>query len=484
MARTRSVLAGAVLASLFLSAHLVEAGPQPGAALERKPSAEPTEAMLPPVDPEWRGRGWRSVVPHAYVLRSVAPARERPDDAAPAAFWLKGGVRVPVVEQGRAWWKVSWTNGRTGWMRIADLEPHAACVLIDARTGRVQRRFATKGQWGAVADGNHLWTLANTGLTRISLDPRPAFWSFPVRMDRDGMLPYESIWAPDRASFLMPVLESEIQKVAYATAATGEVELAEGAPAGQLLRVDAASRVLIDDYTGKSAATVIWDSKQRRELGRLPARFLAAGKEGRFFVSTGVSVQAYEADLTPGPRVSVRTPPEAASLSPDARHLALSYLTKKADGTDSFRIEIRSAETQARRVSLGARGASPYVITVLGGKAGWLVVCSGDTDRPVVTQFTPSGRKVRSWSFAHLSTAGPDDKTLYAARDRDILVLNADTGGARTIPFSWRRPLPSRYLPKPNDPSIRTRLSLSNITLTPDGGTLVATEWLNGDPEG
>ena len=44
--------------------------------------------------------------------------------------------------------------------------------------------------------------------------------------------------------------------------------------------------------------------------------------------------------------------------------------------------------------------------------------------------------------------------------------------------------LPAAYLPKPSDPSVKTHLDLSSLTITPDGRTLVLTEWLNGDPGG
>ena len=54
----------------------------------------------------------------------------------------------------------------------------------------------------------------------------------------------------------------------------------------------------------------------------------------------------------------------------------------------------------------------------------------------------------------------------------------------RGFRYSWRRPLPARYLPKPADPETPTHLEVSALTLTPDGRTLVLTEWLDGDPHG
>src|SRR5438067_1545079 len=90
-----------------------------GAPLHSKPAAplastpshaspELTAAQLPPIDPTWRQNGWHAVVPHGYVLRRLAPARARPEANAPAAFWVQGGTRVPILEQRRDWWRVGW----------------------------------------------------------------------------------------------------------------------------------------------------------------------------------------------------------------------------------------------------------------------------------------------------------------------------------------------------------------------------------------
>jgi hypothetical protein len=69
------------------------------------------------------------------------------------------------------------------------------------------------------------------------------------------------------------------------------------------------------------------------------------------------------------------------------------------------------------------------------------------------------------------------------ARRSEVLVFDTARGTVRRIPYSWRRPLPRRYLPKPSDPATPTRLEVSALTLTPDGRTLILTEWLNGDPD-
>src|SRR5207302_9195885 len=124
-----------------------------------------------------------------------------------------------------------WTGGRTGWMPAADLEPHASFVLIDAASGHVLRRMAAKGQWGVMPDGRAFWSLSDTGLTRILPGDSPAFWSNPVQKGRDGMLPAQSVWAPDRSRFyLRQEGEGNATPLIAAVPATGVVRALAKAP--------------------------------------------------------------------------------------------------------------------------------------------------------------------------------------------------------------------------------------------------------------
>jgi hypothetical protein len=198
-----AVLSAAAIGALLLAGAAPAPKPAPPPKASPHASAEPTAAQLPPVDPAWRQNGWHAVVPHGYVLRALAPARVRPETSAPAAFWLKGGVRVPILEQRSQWWRVGWTHGQTGWIPAADLQPHASFILIDVQTGRVLRRLAAKGEQGPVAAGGFLWSFSDTGITRTSLGEPPAIWSNPVHPDQDDSLPAESVWTPDRSAFFV-----------------------------------------------------------------------------------------------------------------------------------------------------------------------------------------------------------------------------------------------------------------------------------------
>src|SRR5437870_816694 len=88
-----------------------------------------------------------------------------------SALWagVEQPPRKPVLQ--------THTEGRTGWVRAADLQPHAALVFLDGRSGRLLRRLATKGQEGPVSEGRFLWTAADTGLTRVFPAEHPIFWS-------------------------------------------------------------------------------------------------------------------------------------------------------------------------------------------------------------------------------------------------------------------------------------------------------------------
>src|SRR5262245_50125720 len=93
--------------------------------------AAPAAPALSAVESAWRANGWRAGLPHAHVIRALAAARTEPQPGAPVAFSLKGGARVPVLEQRGGWWRIGWSGGRSGWMPAADLEATTSFALID-----------------------------------------------------------------------------------------------------------------------------------------------------------------------------------------------------------------------------------------------------------------------------------------------------------------------------------------------------------------
>lgn len=477
-------LAAAIVSlSLLVGAQAGQEGKQQKKA---RASAEPTPEQLQPVDSVWQQNGWRAAVPHAFVLRKMVAARQRPDAQARAVFWLKGGVRVPILEQGRDWWKVGWTGKRTGWMRVSDLEPHASFVLIDLRTGRMLRRMAAKGQWGAISDGKYLWSLANTGLTRTSLDSRPRIWSNPVNADRDGSLPFDSVWTPDRQLFVMRSSEEERPGLVATTVGNGSVRELKSPEDGLLLRVDEKGRVLIAHEAEQADHAVLFDISLNRELARAEGEAVATAKSGGVYLIKGRTLARYGPDLQPGQKITLPGDAVTASLSPDEKWIGVSYTTEGRKGELLGRLQIRRADTLQKVVTLqrGRGNGAVWVNAIARGPAGWFVIATDDRDWPRLLRYDAGGRLVRGWRTEGRWTMSSDGSQIYVARSGGLLAVSAETGRARTIAYSWRRPLPQRYLPKSPDRSVPTSLDVSALALSPDGRTLILTEWLNGDPEG
>lgn len=473
-----------------LAAHGEPGQPAPGTAValaRGSSSAEPTAEMLAAVDGAWERNGWQAVVPHAYVLRTLAPVRERPEEGAPVAFWLKGGTRVPVLEQGRSWWRVSWTGGRSGWIPVKDLEPHASVVLIDARTGRVERRLAVKGQWGALSDGQSLWSLSNSGLTRMVLGERPAFWANPVRHERDAVLSGESVWTPDHGMLFLRPEGENTSKVLSASLRTGVVRPAGEPGDGQMVRADAEGRVLLTQQgeEGKAGSTWLYDPRQGKVVARVAGWALAATRNGPIYVQRGQELVVCDAALKPGAKVRFPQAVDAVCVSPDEAVVAVSY--SSSSGEDSHMVvEVRRAGTLAKVATLATRGEERYTtaVGIAGGPGGWTALLSAEGPGVSCVRFNARGRRLRGWTSDGPWAMRPDGGEVTLTRGSEMLAVNVADGQARRIPLSWRRPLPARYLPKPSDPSVKTHLDVSELSFTPDGRTLILTEWLNGDPAG
>lgn len=444
-------------------------------------SVEPTPAQLPPVDPVWQRNGWHAVVPHAYVLRALAPARARPEPGAPAAFWLKGGVRVPILEQRSRWWRVGWTHGRSGWIPAADLQPHASFILIDVRTGRVLRRLAAKGEQGAVSDGRSLWSLSDTGVTRMSMTDPPSIWSDQMRPDRHGSLPLDSVWTPDRSAFFLWAKPNDTGGLLEVSTHAGAIQHA-GHPDDRLalVHVDAQGRVLL---AGRS--THLYDTRAGRELRRAPGTAYAVAQNGTIYAwSFGPGGRPklirYDASLKTAARVQGTADVYSGCVSPDGHVLAL------CDQQDS-RIDLRRADTLVSILTLhpNSHDLGPFVHAVVDSPTGWWTIAGGEPGNSTdIAHFTREGQRLRTWDSDGPWVMSSDGRVIVTARASDLLILDTTDGAARRIPYRWRRPLPAQYLPNPSDADTPTHLDISALTLTPDGRTLILTEWLNGDPKG
>jgi len=447
--------------------------------------AEPEEAQLPAVDPAWRARGWHAVVPHAYVLRKLLAVRTAPAPDAPIAFHLKGGTRVPVVEQGQKWWRVTWTHGRSGWVPALDVEPHAAVVLLDTHTGKVTRRLAAKGQWGAVSDGKALWSIADTGITRTSLGERPEFWSRKVAAGRDAVFPNRSLWGPERSSFYLRAVDEESGALLRADVATGEVRTLGTPPLGTLVGQTRTGDLLLRSMAGGKDRTHLYSPQLQRTLRRVSGKALAISRSGITYLQRDDELIRTSPGLQATRRVQLPTSIMGLCLSADQRYVAASY---ELSANDESRVEIRIMDAASLRtvvtLKLPQDNYSPYVHHMGTWSGGWWIAASGEGNTETVIRFRKSGKVLRVDDGGSPVAVSADEKAIFLANDEQILALNTATGTRRTIPLSWRRKLPTAYLPKPSAPDFPTHLVLSSLTLTPDGKTLIITEWLSGDPEG
>jgi hypothetical protein len=446
--------------------------------------AEPAESLLPPVDPAWRAIGWRPVVPHAFVLRKLLPVRTAPRPDAPVAFYLNGGTRVPVVEQGVKWWRISWTQDRTGWAPSRDLESHASFVLIDTRTGRVVRRIAAKGQWGAVSDGKALWSLSNSGITRTRVEGRPAFWARNVAADRDALFPKWSVWDSQRQQFFLRSGGEAEGSLLHADARTGHVRIVGSPPPGGLAGLTPAGAVVLSSTSGAKELTHVYAPSG--PLRKITGSVQAVTRSGALLVTKDEELIRYDAQLRVTGRASLPRAPLSVRLSADERYVAASYEADFTQDDSPSRVGIFDARTLKRVRTLTLRSdLEPLYLVGFGHwKNGWWLAGAGEGEGKLVARFSSKGRLLTRWEGFGPAAVSADGTQVFLTGEERILAIQPATGRRRSFPFTWRRPLPARYLPAPTTPDFPVRLSVSSLTVSPDGNTLILTEWLNGDPEG
>jgi hypothetical protein len=450
-------------------------------------SPEPTKEALEAVHPEWEARGWKAVVPHAYVLKKLLPALEKPEVGAAPVFWLKGGTRVPVLVQGQEWWKISWTEGRAGWVRVQDVEPHASFILIDTQTGKVQKRLAAKGQYGAVSDGKFLWSIANTGITRTLLDERPVFWSRGVAGDRNARFPETSLWTPDRSHFYVRSREGDSGPLFRADVVTGAVEAAGTPPRGSLAGLTPEGRLVLLDTSHELSQALLFDPATSRTLRKVPAEGGMVSPAGLPYLWKGRELIRCSADLKPVQRLRLPAPVDSACLSADGNYAAVCYARGPyRNGESPYDVRIYEAKTLRPVINLKLPETyAPYLSRMGASPQGWWVAGSGEMIGEVLFRFTRTGKYLEMVDGVSPTTSSADGKQVYFTdfKDEEERIVGVDpaTGRRRVIALSWRRKLPAEYLPNPEGGTIRSEIS--SLTLSPDGRTLIVTEWLSGDLE-
>jgi hypothetical protein len=448
-----------------------------------RPSIEPTAAQLTPVDPTWRAQGWRAVAPHAFVLKKLLPIRNEPNSASPPAFWLKGGTRVPVLVQGKEWWKISWTEGRIGWAPAADLEAHASFVLLDAKTGKLIRRMAAKGQWGAVSDGTSLWSIANTGITRTLLGDRPVFWAKPVAANRDALFPEWSVWNAERSAFVVRSRGSDQGAVLHTDVATGAVRELGLTATGELEGVTPGERLVVVRDKKGGRETQLYDPGLKRVTRRVPATAAVVSRAGISFLHRKAELIRCGTDLRATARARVGGEIHGVCLSSDERHVAAGFNSSSFGSEHITYVRLFDATTLKPAVTLTLEGEDATYPRAIGSwSGGWWLLASGEGSDAFL-RFGRNGKLIKTYDSWGEGVVSPDGRMVYLANDEYVAAIDTGTGKLRRFPFSWRKKLPSEFLPAALGSDAATRLRVSSLTVSPDGKLLILTEWLSGDPE-
>lgn len=463
---------------LLIVAGCVAIVPLTAGAARRVTGVEPGPEHLAPVDPAWKAAGWRAVAPHAYVTTKLLVVRVAPEATADISYRLKGGVRVPVLEQRRDWWKIRWTNGRTGWASADAFQSRATVLLLDASTGQLRRRLAVKGQWGFLSEGNRLWSFANTGLTRMELSEPPRFWAYPVTQDPDGNLPSDGLLSPDRSTLFFPAREPRKWSLGRVDTNKGKVRLIN-APRGRLEAFASHGSGLVFRRKTTSSLVDAASGKQRSLSGEL----LAIGRDGNLYLRRGGTL--LHTDRAGKTRAQAQLPKNfrSATMTADGGSLAICYDIHLGDNfhVRDTRLRLLDPTTLRKSGGLALSEDGDRIETVLHGEWGSMVVSSGDGTLSTLTRYDNKGLEAGQWD----ATAGFDfDATrsmAFVAGENGLHSVPMGSGKGQDWQLSWRRKLPEGLLPNDPQTGVEVRPEISHITLSPDRKTLIVTERLAGD---
>jgi hypothetical protein len=454
--------------------------PLSAGAARRVTGVEPTAEQLAPVDPAWKAAGWRAVVPHAYVVTKLLPVRSAPDPKADIAFHLKGGVRVPVLEQQRDWWKIQWTGGRTGWARAGDLQPRASALVVDASTGRLLRRVAVKGQWGFKTDGKQLWSFANTGLTRTDLTGAPRLWSYPSTRELDADLPNEGVFSSDRRHLFFPARTANSWRLGQLDTATGKVRLLNTA-SGQLAGVIHIREGAV--LARETEAAVI-------ELGaparKIPGSLLGVGPDGSLLLKRRDRVVRTDSRGKVLARARLPWGFQDAVVEAGGRGLAVCYAPhgiSTSGFTRELRVKLLSASslTEIARIKLATE--DPRLYAVMRGPKGWIVVTHEGEISSQLTRYDRTGKAAGMWSVSSGYALDPRRARAFVVGE-ELIAVSLRTAAPRKLGAPWAKVIREGFLPKDPDGSGDIAPERSALELSPDGRTLIVTERLAGDPLG
>src|SRR5438067_2319227 len=109
-----------------------------------------------------------------------------------------------------------------------------------------------------MANGSALWSLADTGITRMLPGAEPEIWSQKFPATRDAPLSLLSAWSRDGQTLFVRTADSG-PKMAAVDARTGSVKILLRAGDGEINGIDAQDHVLISQTRGDEQHTLIYD---------------------------------------------------------------------------------------------------------------------------------------------------------------------------------------------------------------------------------
>jgi hypothetical protein len=279
-------------------------------------------------------------------------------------------------------------------------------------------------------------------------------------------------------------MPTDDQKIASASTQTGEILTWTTKTPGTLRASGGPRRIVLQHHEDGGTRAILCEAPSGAEVRSVPGIVEARTSKGEVFVRSGKEIIRYDPDLQPVARVAPSMEIWSLCVSGDEKALIVLGSNGAPGKAERRFARIYEAATLKHLRTLDGAKLHPSLYGALQERDRWAVVTAADSDPPVVALFDSRGNCTATHSFEWRWAADERIGTCYLLQPNQILAVEVGSGHTRRIPFTWRKPLPTRYLPQTPGSDRRTFLDVSDLRLTPDGRTLVLIERLNGDPHG
>jgi hypothetical protein len=459
------------------------------------PSPRAVSVCVPGVRPSPTKEGWTSATPHGYIVRPLVAVRSEPKPRAKPLYFVKGGDRLPILEQTEEWWKVQWPGKPAGWIRSEHIQPHATLILLDLEKGAFLRRIATMGEFGHLTDWKYAYAAANTrnGLSRTSLSNDRTVSFSGIRIV--SPLPGNGILNPSRerlTALLQSDKEDDPDRLAVVDLKRGSTVKRCRMNGGVSKVYPLASGDLLASYYDRTSrlARVSRSGDLKENLGEANVETIAPDGTVYFI----------------GP-ASTRQTPTLYRYTPKTGRKALGALPAKIG--DYHDLSVQGNQAFIFFNSPGSDQPGPDRILVLDTRTGKTVrqLHAPDFDMGTVFASSPrylytlneeagevsqvdnkTGRLASHWSI-EWPTYAADSRRLLTVSDKGIDIRDVATGALKTtLQTTWRPKDYQNYSPFQTADGQKTEqrapLKVSSIQISPDGKRALLTEYLEGDAGG